>query len=129
MSSHSSPQLTQRQFSGIQTPISAEESTVEDMVQKMELEDSAFAATEARMATSGWSTETELLELRAKRQAVKREWEERIEIAKRQRRGSDGITGLSSIVGTMTSITTIETPVITLPNLAGTLVAPSTPQL
>ena len=83
----------------------------------MELEDNAFAATEQRMASSGWSTETELGELRAKRQVVRREWEERIENAKRlkKQRGSDG--GHSSpgslLYGTITSDSSV-TPVITL---------------
>lgn len=86
------------------------------------------------MATSGWSTETELLELRAKRQVVRREWEERIEAAKKQRRGSDGVSQ-SGTIGTMVSSTTggsesstSATPVITLPNSVGTTVLPSTPQ-
>ena len=80
----------------------------------MELEDNAFAATEQRMATSGWSTETELDELREKRRAVRREWEGRIETVRKKisssddkRRGSDGLS-------THTINTEAATPVITL---------------
>ena len=133
ISTHSSPQLTQRSLAAGQPSLS-EDNVVEDLFQQMELEDDAFAATEQRMATSGWSTETELLELRAKRQVVRREWEERIEAAKKQRRGSDGVNQFGT-VGTMVSSTTGgsenstgATPVITLPNSAGTTVLPSTPQ-
>lgn len=96
-----SPQMAQRQFS------SASEE-VEDLLQQMELEDNAFEATENRMATSGWSTETELGELRAKRQAVRREWEERVQVAKK-RRGSDAMSA-STI-----SQATVETPPTTTP--------------
>jgi hypothetical protein len=89
----------------------------------MELEDSAFAATEQRIATSGWSTETELGELRAKRHDVRREWEGRIEVARKKRRGSDGF----STHGTITTDPS-ATPVITLqatPNIS----AVSTPTI
>ena len=99
----------------------------------MELEDDAFAATEQRMATSGWSTETELGELRAKRQVVRREWEERIEVARKKRRGSDGLSAHGS---TTTSSTSTEqpsaTPVITLQATtipSNTPIAPTPPQL
>jgi hypothetical protein len=104
-----SPQMTHRQF------FVAVSEDVEDLFQQMELEDTAFAATEQRMATSGWSTETELRELRAKRQVVRREWEERIENAKKKRRGSDG--GLSTHGSTYGTINSEHsaTPVITLP--------------
>jgi hypothetical protein len=105
-----SPQLTQRQF-----PASEE---VEDLLQQMELEDTAFAATEQRMATSGWSTETELGELRVKRQTVRREWEERIEVARKKRRGSDGHSTKGSTNGTITIDNTA--PIITLSNLPTT---------
>ena len=118
-----SPQLTHRQFPSI-----SDENKVEDLLQQMELEDSAFAATEQRMATSGWSTETELGELRAKRQVVRREWEERIEVAQKKRRGSDG---LSSHGSTTTSSTNTEqpsaTPVITLQATTNPLATPITP--
>jgi hypothetical protein len=120
-----SPQLTHRQLF---SPTAFED--VEDLVLKMELEDNAFEATEQRMASSGWSTETELGELRAKRQAVRREWEERIENARmKKRRGSDGghSTHGSSLYGTMT-LDSPATPVITLqatPNVSTTAL-PST---
>ena len=100
-SSQQSPQLTHRQ---VFPPTVSED--VEDLFQQMELEDNAFEATEQRMASSGWSTETELGELRAKRQAVRREWEERIENARmKKRRGSDSghSTHGSLLYGTMTS--------------------------
>ena len=99
-----SPQIMQNQFS----PVIQAADVVEELVQQMELEDNAFAATEKRMATSGWSTETELHELRAKRATVRREWEERIQSARKKRRGSDQ----SSIINTPGS----STPIITLPN-------------
>jgi hypothetical protein len=119
-----SPQLTQRQF-----PIlNADENKVEDLLQQMELEDDAFAATEQRMASSGWSTETELGELRAKRQVVRKEWEERIEVARKKRRGSDGLSTHSLSMSTELS----ATPVITLqatPNLATTSILPLPTQI
>lgn len=114
-----SPQLTHRPF----PPIPPVAEDVEDLLQQMELEDDAFAATEQRMATSGWSTETELGELRAKRQVVRREWEERIENARKKRRGSEGgISSHGSTHGTVTS-EGAATPVITLhtsPNVSMT---------
>jgi hypothetical protein len=119
-----SPQLTQRQFPILNT----DENNVEDLLQQMGLEDDAFAATEQRMASSGWSTETELGELRAKRQVVRKEWEERIEVASKKRRGSDGISTHSLSMSTELSVT----PVITLqatPNLASTLISPSPAQI
>ena len=105
----SSPQLSP-QF--VQRPILIVTKEVEDLLQQMELQDNAFEATEQRMATSGWSTETELDELRAKRNSVRKEWEERIEVARKNRRGSDA--GHS----TKGSTSTIENPtlIITLPN-------------
>ena len=103
-----SPQMIHRQFSV------AVSEDVEDLFQQMELEDNAFAATEQRMATSGWSTETELGELRAKRQVVRREWEERIENARKKRRGSDGVSTHGSTYSTINSEHS-ATPVITLP--------------
>jgi hypothetical protein len=110
-----SPQLTARQFS------SATAEDVEDLLQQMELEDDAFAATEQRMANSGWSTEIELVELRAKRQAVRKEWEGRIDDARKKRRGSDRRGSDAS-----RSIGTVEpTPVITLyttPNTSSTAI-------
>jgi hypothetical protein len=120
-----SPQLTQRQF-----PIlNPDEDKVEDLLHQMELEDDAFAATEARMASTGWSTEAELGELRAKRQVVRKEWEERIEVARKKRRGSDG---LSTHSGSM-NMEPSATPVITLqatPNLASTpIITPSPAQI
>jgi hypothetical protein len=131
-STHPSPQSTQRQFPATPTP-TTEDNVVQDLCLQMQLEDNAFAATEERMATSGWSTETELHELRAKRHRVRREWEERIEFFKKQRRGSDGFTQSGTAVGTPTSTTTSElavtTPVITLPNSTGTPVPPSSAQL
>ena len=122
--SQQSPQFSHRQLF---PPTVSED--VEDLFQQMELEDNAFAATEQRMASSGWSTETELGELRAKRQAVRREWEERIENAKmKKRRGSDGgYSTHGSLYGTMTSDSP-ATPVITLqatPNVSTTAL-PST---
>lgn len=98
-------------------------------MQQMEIEDDAFAATEQRMATSGWSTETELGELRAKRETVRREWEERIEVARKKRRGSDGLSSHGSINA---SAEPSATPVITLqatPNPSSTPVLSATPQL
>lgn len=122
-----SPQLAHRPFpsSNIQT---SDESKVEELLQQMELEDDAFAATEQRMATSGWSTETELGELRAKRQAVRRDWEERIEVARKRRRGSDGLSSHGSINA---SGEPSATPVITLqatPNPSNTPTLSATPQ-
>ena len=105
-----SPQLTHRPY----PPITTVAEDVEDLLQQMELEDNAFAATEQRMATSGWSTETELGELRAKRHVVRREWEERIENARKKRRGSEGgMSSHGSTHGTVTSEVS-ATPVITL---------------
>ena len=105
-----SPQLTHRPFPSSNVQLS-DENKVEELLQQMELEDDAFAATEQRMATSGWSTETELGELRAKRQAVRRDWEERIEVARKRRRGSDGLSSHGSINA---SGEPSATPVITL---------------
>jgi hypothetical protein len=107
----------------------SEENKVEELMQQMEIEDDAFAATEQRMATSGWSTETELGELRAKRQVVRREWEEKIDVARKKRRGSDG---LSSHVSVTATAEPSATPVITLqatPNPSSTPILSATPQL
>jgi hypothetical protein len=107
----------------------SEENKVEELLQQMEIEDDAFAATEQRMATSGWSTETELGELRAKRQAVRRDWEERIEVARKKRRGSDGVSSHGSIGA---SGEPSATPVITLqatPNPPSTPISAPPPQL
>jgi len=119
-----SPQLSNRQF--FQPATTPED--VENLLQQMDLEDDAFAATEQRMARSGWSTETELTELRAKRAAVRKEWEERIDMARKKRRGSDCQSTRSSHY--TTDPTTTSTPVITLqtsPNVSTTALA-STPQ-
>lgn len=118
------PQLPTRQLFYQTTPFD----DVEDLMQQMDLEDDAFAATEQRMATSGWSTETELTELRAKRTAVHREWEERIDMARNKRRGSDGLSTKSSHYANDTMTTTTSPPVITLqtsPNVSTTAL-PST---
>jgi hypothetical protein len=115
-----SPQLTNRQF--FHLPTTAED--VEDLLQQMDLEDSAFAATEQRMATSGWSTETELTEIRTKRDSVRREWEERIEQARKKRRGSDGLSTKDS--SSFSHYGEGTTPVITLqtsPNVSTTALA------
>jgi len=112
-----SPQFSNRQF--FQPATTSED--VESLLQHMDLEDDAFAATEQRMATSGWSTETELTELRAKRASVRREWEERIHMARKNRRGSDVQSTRSSHY--TADPTTTSTPVITLqtnPNVSTT---------
>jgi hypothetical protein len=119
----SSPQLNQHSL-----PALTEE--VEDLLKQMELEDTAFAATEARMKSSGWSTETELHELRAKRATVRREWEDRIEVARKKRRGSvDEVNSLragtatSSVKGGATANGPMEpttTPIITIPGTSTT---------
>jgi len=122
-----SPQVSHRPFPSVNQI--ADENKVEELMQQMEIEDDAFAATEQRMATSGWSTETELGELRAKRQAIRREWEERIAVARKKRRGSDGLSSHGSISA---SAEPSATPVITLqatPNPSGTPVLSATPQL
>jgi hypothetical protein len=81
----------------------------------MELEDDAFAATEERIASSGWSTETELDELRAKRRDVRRKWEGRIEQACKKRRNSDGRRGSDGLsIHTTSNTDPSATPVITL---------------
>jgi hypothetical protein len=120
---HHSPKSSQRHFSmSSQSPL-ADEMVVEDLLQQMELEDSAFAATEQRISTSGWTTETELGELRAKRHDVRREWEGRIEVARKKRRGSEGLFSHGTIISESSG-----TPVITLqatPNLS----AVSTPTI
>jgi hypothetical protein len=123
-----SPQLSHRPFPSTSLQMS-EENKVEELLQQMEIEDDAFAATEQRMATSGWSTETELGELRAKRQAVRRDWEERIEVARKKRRGSDGVSSHGSISA---SGEPSATPVITLqatPNPPSTPISAPPPQL
>lgn len=102
-------QASHRQF----PPTVSEEIDIKDLLQQMDLENNAFAAAEQRMAASGWSTEAELSELREKRQAVRREWEERIEKARKKTRRSDSISAQGSSHGANTSDPP-ATPVITL---------------
>jgi hypothetical protein len=92
------------------------EDSLQDLLQQMQLEDNAFAATEQRMATTGWSTEAELVELGEKRALVRKEWEERIASAKTGRRASESGSLPSMFEGNG------ATPVITL--LATAAVSP-----